>query len=415
MAAMIKTVAVFSAAVCLVCPVTLDAQVSSRDWPQWRGPTRDGSIPAFTVPAIWPERLTLKWTIDVGLGHSTPVVVGDRVYMFSRIGGDEVLAAFDAASGTQVWRSSYPAPYTVVRVAMDHGAGPKSTPVFAGGKIFTIGISGILSAFDAATGKRIWQEPAPPAGPTYTTSQSPIVDRGLLIVHVGGYGKGALTAFDPETGARIWQWTGDGPAYGSPIVADFGGTRQVITFTENNLVGVSAETGDLLWSRPFHSARDVQALTPLVYRDTIIVSAFESGITAIRILKQQGAWVTENAWKNDDVYCRFTNGVIVGDALFSLSGQSGGRFFFVDARTGAQLWRGDPRTAENAAISKAGDLIFALKDDGELIVLNGRNPTEFAPIGRYQVSNAATWSQPAIVGNRLFVKDVETLALWTFE
>ena len=152
-------------------------------------------------------------------------------------------------------------------------------------------------------------------------------------------------------------------------------------------MGVSAETGELLWSRPFHSARDVQALTPLVYRDTIIVSAFESGITAIRILKQQGVWVTENAWKNDDLYCRFTNGVIVGDALFSLSGQSGGRFFFVDARTGSLLWRGEPRTAENAAISKAGNLIFALKDDGELIVVNGRNPAEFSPIRRYQVSN----------------------------
>ncbi|MGZ8211192.1 MAG: Ldh family oxidoreductase, partial [Burkholderiales bacterium] len=110
-------------------------------------------------------------------------------------------------------------------LAIDHGRGPKSTPLFVNGRIFTLGISGILSAFDAETGRRLWDQPAPPAAPTYSTSQSPLFENGQVIVHVGGYGKGALTSFNPATGAVNWEWTGDGPAYGSPIVVDLSLTQ----------------------------------------------------------------------------------------------------------------------------------------------------------------------------------------------
>src|SRR5262245_20440667 len=127
------------------------------DWTQWRGPNRDGTAPAFTVPKAWPEKLTQRWKLEVGLGYSTPLIVGDRIYAFTRQGDDEVVAALEAATGKQIWSTKYPAPYTVIKAAMTHGPGPKSTPVFADGKIFTFGISGILSAFDAGTGKQLWQ------------------------------------------------------------------------------------------------------------------------------------------------------------------------------------------------------------------------------------------------------------------
>ncbi len=140
-----------------------------------------------------------------------------------------------------------------------------------------------------------------------------------------------------------------------------------------------------------------------------------SGRTAIRINKRDGKWGTDNAWKNDDQYCRFTNGVIVGDAYFSLSGKSGGMFMFLDARTGRLRWKGEPRTAENAAIARAGNLLFALKDDGELVVVDGSNPDAFTPLARYQVADSATWAAPSISGNRLVVKDVSALALWTID
>ena len=194
--------------------VTLTAQSRPADWPQWRGPNRDGAVASFTEPPSWPERLTRKWKIDVGLGYATPILVGNRLYMFSRQGDNEVLAAIDTDTGARVWASSYPAPFALSAPAARHEKGPKSTPTFAGGKIFTLGMTNIVTAFDAATGKQLWQKPATPVQPLYHTGMSPLVDRGLAIVHVGGHNQGALNAYDVNTGAVKWHWDGDGPGYG---------------------------------------------------------------------------------------------------------------------------------------------------------------------------------------------------------
>jgi outer membrane protein assembly factor BamB len=393
----------------------VSAQPASADWTQWRGPNRDGGVPSFTPPKAWPAQLTSRWSVEVGLGYATPVIVGSRVYMFSRRGGDEVLSAHDAATGREIWLTRYAAPYDMVRAAMPHGMGPKGTPVFADGRLFTLGISGILSAFDAASGKLLWQKPAPPSTPFYSTSQSPLVDRGRVIAHVGGMRGGALSAFDAATGKELWKWTGDGPSYASPIVAEFGGTRQVITFTQDNLVGVSADTGELLWLRPFKTPNSVNANTPLLYRDMVIVSGQEAGITGFRISRQQNKWVTANVWKNDEVFYRLTNGIVIGNSVFSLSPESFGFYFYVDAQTGKTLWRGAPRAGENASIMKAGDLLIILEHDGELVFADGRDTTRLAEVRRYKVSDQATWAQPSISGNRIFVKDLNTLALFTID
>ena len=223
--------------------------------------------------------------------------------------------------------------------------GPKATPVYADGKLFTFGISGILSAFDATNGKLLWQKAAPPVGPTFSTSQSPIVDRGLVIAHVGGNNKGALTAFDVNTGAVKWQWTGDGPGYGSPIITEFGGVRQVVTFTQQNLVGVSAETGELLWQRQFKTPNEINALTPLIYGGMLIVSGQDQGVQALRVVRKGEQWTVEDAWRNDEMWFRLSNGIIVRDAVFGLATQNSGHYFFVDAKTGKTLWKGEPRAA----------------------------------------------------------------------
>jgi putative pyrroloquinoline-quinone binding quinoprotein len=208
------------------------AQTPRGDWPQWRGPNRDGTLQAFPEPAAWPEQLTRRWKVEVGAGYATPIVVGNRVYAFSRQQDNEVMRALDADTGKIVWETSYAAPFRMNPATSRHGPGPKSTPTYANGRLFTLGISGIVTAFDAATGKQVWQKPAPPVEPLYHTAQSALVDRDLVILHVGGHNQGALTAFDPETGAERWKWNGDGPSYGSPIVADIGGTRQVITLSQ---------------------------------------------------------------------------------------------------------------------------------------------------------------------------------------
>jgi outer membrane protein assembly factor BamB len=401
-----------TALILLLSAGTISAQQSA-DWTQWRGPNRDGSIPSFKAPATWPAQLTSRWTVEIGTGYSTPLIVGERVFTFSRQGDDEVVMALEAGTGRIIWSTRYPAPYTLVAAAKAHGMGPKATPVFADGRLFTFGISGILSAFDAATGKQLWQKPAPAVGPTFTTSQSPIYERGVLIAHVGGNDKGALTAFEPATGKVLWEWTGDGPAYGSPVIADIGGVRQVITFTFRNLVGVSAETGQLLWQRPFRSRSDVNSMTPIVNGSTIIVSGGDAGVLAVNVSRKGTQWVAEDAWHNTDTFFQYSNLALIDGALFGLSATGRGTYVIIDAASGKMLWTGEPRAADNAAFQKAGSLLLVLEADGELLVVDGRNKAGFSPMQRYKVAEAATWPAPAISGNRIFVKDLTTLTLWT--
>jgi outer membrane protein assembly factor BamB len=390
----------------------LVAQSRPADWPQWRGPNRDGVVASFTEPKAWPERLTRKWKVDVGLGYATPIVVGNRVFMFSRQGDDEVLAAFDAETGARIWTSRYAAPFTISPAAARHEKGPKSTPTFAAGRIFTLGMTNIVTAYDAATGRQLWQKPATSAQPLYHTAMSPLVDRGLMILHVGGHDRGTLNAYDVNTGAVKWHWDGDGPGYGSPVAVDVDGTRQIVVFTQEHLVGVSAATGELLWKRPFSTSYSQNAITPILYRQTVIVSGLDKGVAAIRIVKKNSGWDTELVWENNDVAMYMSNGVVVGDTLVSLSHKNSGQFFGLDASTGKTLWKSAPRQATNAEITRAGDLLFVLKDDAELVVTR-IGPKGFEPVRTYTVADSATWAQPSISGGRIFVKDVASLALWT--
>ena len=383
------------------------------DWPQWRGPNRDGSVLSFTPPRAWPEKLNQKWKVDVGLGYATPLVVANRIYMFSRQGENEVMAALDADSGKVLWQTRYPVQFTMNRAAAAHGQGPKSTPAFADGKLYAIGMTGIVTVFDAATGTQLWQKPAPRVGPTWTSHAfSPLVDRGRVIFHVGGHDQGALTAFDANTGDVSWSWKGDGPGYGSPIMADLGGTRQIVTMTQQKFIGVDAATGTLLWERPFATNYDQNAITPVLYGQTLIFSGHEIPVAALTVTKQNNQWATEKLWENADVSLRMSDAVIVGDTLVGFSQRNSGQFFGLDARTGKTLWTSDGRQATNAAIVVAGDLWFALKDDAELVVAR-KSASAFELLRRYTVATSSTWAQPVISGHRVFVKDLSTLALWT--
>jgi outer membrane protein assembly factor BamB len=295
-----------------------------------------------------------------------------------------------------------------------HGPGPKSTPTFAGGRLFTLGMTGVVTAFDATTGKRLWQKAASPVQPLYHTAMSPVVDGNLVIVHVGGHDDGALTAFDVATGDAKWSWNGDGPAYGSPMVFDLGGTRQVVTFTQKSLVGVSVATGELLWTRPFVTQATTTSQTPLLYKDMVIQAGRGNGFTAFRVVRKGSGWTTQDVWRTDEVSVHMTNGVVTDGVYFGLSHLNSGEYFALDLETGKVLWKSEPRQAENAAIVRAGDTIFSLEHDGELIVLR-HNRAKFEPLKRYKVAATETWAQPTISGSRVFVKDVSSLTLWTMK
>lgn len=384
------------------------------DWVQWRGPNRDATIVGFTAPATWPERLTQRWKTDIGLGYATPLLVGNRMYVFSRQGENEVMSAIDPSNGSVLWKTGYAAPFTMHSATTRHGAGPKSTPVFSNGRLFSIGMTGIITAFDAASGKQLWQKPGSPIVPTFTTHAfSPLVERSVVVFHVGGHNQGAITGFDVGTGDVKWAWNGDGPSYGSPVVADLSGTRQIITLTQSKLVSLDAASGALLWERPFVSSNNTNAATPVLFDQMVIVSNGGPAV-GINISRRNEQWVTENAWENADVPFRLSNAVLDRDVLFGLSTRNSGQYFGIDARSGTTLWMSEPRQAANAAILRATNLLFSLEDDGELVVVRSSR-TAFEPVRRYKLSEGATWTVPVISGNRVFVKDETTLALWTVD
>ena len=325
------------------------------DWPQWRGPARDGVASAFTAPTAWPAQLTRRWQATVGAGHASPVVVGNRVIVHTRQANREIVAAYDLASGKQLWQDGIDAPYTMNQAARGHGPGPKSTPAVSGGRIFTLGISGIFSAHDLATGKLLWRKNAPPAPPEFGTATSPMLDGSNVIAFLGGPGTGALTAMDTATGAVKWRWTGDGPAYTSPIIATFAATRQIITQSQNRLVSVAAADCKLLWELPIKTPYEQNSVTPLVVGDLLIYAGLDNPTIALRVTAPQGKWTTTPAWRNEQVSMYMSSPAASGNSVFGLSHKNRGQLFALDAATGKTLWVGKGREAENASIVRAGE------------------------------------------------------------
>ena len=143
----------------LLVPGAFTTDAAAQDWTQWRGPNRDGVASAFDVPAAWPDALRKQWTVEVGSGYATPLLVGDHLYLFVRQGDDEVMLALDPGTGQEIWRSAYPAPFEMNPATNPHGPGPKSTPAYADGRLFAHGITGSLTAYAADSGRQLWQVP----------------------------------------------------------------------------------------------------------------------------------------------------------------------------------------------------------------------------------------------------------------
>lgn len=188
------------------------AQGIPGDYPQWLGKNRDGSASGFVQPSRWPDTLTQRWRVEVGEGYSSPLVIGNIVYAFSRSDGREVLSAFEADTGAKLWQSGYALPYAPSGPTAAHGSGPKATPLFHDRKIITLGISGIVAAFDAQKGTLLWRTDEPGELPFFSAASSPVGDGRFAITHPGNYGP--LTAFDITSGKIAW--TAGGNAFFMP-------------------------------------------------------------------------------------------------------------------------------------------------------------------------------------------------------
>ena len=388
--------------------------LSGADWPQWRGPNRDGVVAA--EPSTWPEKLNLKWKTAVGEGHASPILAGGSIYVFTRLNGQETVTSLDPSNGKPRWQQHYPAPYKVNPVAAAHGDGPKSTPLYSNGRVYTLGIGGILSSFDSETGKLRWRKDLArqyeEGAPGYGTAMSPVIDEGLLIAHMGGSKLGALTAFDASTGDVKWTWEGDSPAYASPIVVELGGVRQVVTQSKSKIAGVAAATGKLLWSIPFQTEYEQNIVTPARYRDTLIFSGIDKGVFAVRLVHTGDKWTTQTVWENREASMYMSSPVVAGDLLYGFSHLKKGHIFCLDARTGATRWTGPPRGGDNAAVLASASLLFALTPDAQLLVARP-TPKGLGEIRKYEVAESATWAHPVVLADGFLIKDAKTLARWS--
>jgi len=404
------------------------------DWPQFRGPGRDNKVTGFTAPATWPKELKKVREVKVGDGVASPALVGDRLYVFTRVGGDEVLSCLDAKTGKEVWKEKYECePVKGVAGGLPGGpkfTGTRSSPTVGEGKVCTFSVVGRVTCFDAATGEISWFKETN-SKPQFYTSTSPLVVDGKCIIHtgntpMGAAGKGELIAYATASGDAKWRLPNDGPSYGSPVVATIRGIRQVVTLTGANLIGVALDDGKLLWTTPLAppGPRGYPTGTPIVDGDTVICLG-----TAFSIEKHGDKFETKQLWKERPPATYNTpvlkDGVLYGLAGEMAKGGGGGgkgkgkgavatKLFAQDAKTGKELWSDSAPRGECGAILDAGSVLLLLSSDSNLVVFKP-DKDEFKEVAKYKVAETPTWAMPIIAGKRIYVKDTESIILWSLE
>jgi len=372
---------------------------------------------AFSLPEVWPESLVQQWSVEVGEGYSSPVVADRLVYQLARQGDREHVRCLHLETGKTVWQANYAAAGSVHSAAASHGIGPKSTPLLARGKLYTLGIGSSLSCFESKTGELLWRntfegrfpKPAPSCG----TSMSPLVEGDLLIVHVGLDRDGAMLALDADTGAERWQYDGDGPGYGSPIVATLAGRRQIVAPVSKFLAGIDLQDGQVLWREPFPTYSTQNVITPTEHRDTIITGGIGQPTVALSLDQENGVTTVKRIWENKAVALHMSSPVVLDGKLFGLSSKKAGHLFSVDPNSGETLCQGEGRFAKNAAILAVEDLLAVLTSDGRLLFIRP-TPTGFDRLAEYTVEqDGRTWAHPAFLKKRILIKGDKNLVCWS--
>lgn len=394
------------------------------DWPQWRGVQRDGAVAADAGRADWRQPPVELWRREVGQGYSGPVVAGDGVWIHTRQGDEEVVNSLRLGDGGLVWSRRYDAPFRQDPDALSHGRGPYSTPSVAGGRLFTFGITGILSAWDAATGKLLWRRESSaefePSFPFFGAAASPLVWGDLCFAHLGGHPRGggdnpwrgAFVALAVADGGERWRWYGDGPALGaSPLIHDVEGRPQLVFKSLANVVGLEPRTGKELWRIPYKVAMDNTIVTPFFVGDRLLLSDYEMGVSAWQIRSQGDLWTARQLWKNREVSLFMSSPVATGGQVVGFSHFRKGQLFGLDPSDGDLLWRGEPKSGDYASLISWGNELLVFLEDGTLVV-GEVSADGWQPFGRFRLGSTESWSHPAVAAGRLVIKDGSQLAVF---
>ncbi|HET6574586.1 MAG TPA: PQQ-binding-like beta-propeller repeat protein [Fimbriiglobus sp.] len=380
------------------------------DWPNIHGPGRDNHSAETGLNWAWgKDGPPVAWSLDVGAGFAGVAVAGGSVFLFHRVGRDEVLTALDPASGKEKWKYA-----ARTRYVDDFGFddGPRCVPVVSGGRVFALGAAGDLHAVEAATGKKLWHrnllaDYKAPKG-YFGVGASPIVIADRLLVNVGAKGAGVV-AFDPATGKELWKATDDPPGYAAPSVIDLGGKPHAAFLTRSGLVVVEPTTGAVTFTKPWRSRLDasVNAAAPVVRKDELLLTA-SYGTGAVLLKAKAGEW--DEVWAGDrSLSCHYNTPVLVGDYLYGVHGRQeggGAQLRCVEWKTGAVKWSVEQFGVASLLAVDGG--LLAIREIGELVRFDA-DPKAFKETARAKVLDGTVRAAPALSDGRLYLRDEKRL------
>jgi outer membrane protein assembly factor BamB len=380
--------------------------IASDDWPQWRGPNRDGRSLETGLSTAWSQGgPPLVWKAGgLGSGYSTVAVHGGRIFTLGASKDAEYVIALDARSGKELWRAR-----NGRRYRNNRGDGPRGVPTVDGNRLYALGGSGDLSCLDAATGKVVWHvnllERFGASNISWGISESPLVLEDRLLVNAGGR-SGSVVALDKRDGSTLWSSESDEAGYSSAVVATIHGVRQAIFFTGERAMGVRVDDGSVLWSYRRVSNRTANVATPIVRGNFVFVSSdYGTGCALLEIQGGPSGMSAREVYFHQDMKNHHASSILVDDTLYGFSSSI---LTAIDFETGEVLWR-DRSVGKGSLVYAEGNL-YLLSENG-VVGLAEATRSGYREKGRFQIggSGSPSWAPPVVANGKLYVRDQETL------
>lgn len=384
--------------------------VQPGDWPGFRGPQRDGVVRGLTIDTDWkasPPRPL--WRQRVGPGWSSMIIVGDRLFTQEQRGTAEAVVCLDAKNGHEVWSHE-----DAGRFSDDQsGAGPRATPTFAEGRLYTLGATGILNCFDAATGERKWSrnlvDEADAKLPIWGFSSSPLLVQDLVIVFAEGKSGKTLLAYRASSGELAWSTDAGEASYSSPHLASLAGAEQILFLGAQGLLGIDPASGKVLWKHGLPSSGMMRSLQPHPFGPgQVLLAGEKEGVQLVDVKHDGESWTASRHWGTRALKPTFNDFVVHDGAIYGFDGNI---FCCVDAQTGARRWK-DGRYGNGQVLLLADQaLLLVVSEEGKVILLKA-NPESHEELGRFEAITGKTWNHPAIAQGRLYVRNGEEIACY---